>query len=424
MKKLFFLLLIMLLSYSNIKAQTSGAAALIALDEIDATVSKQINSIDNLVTNAIGNSGNMLISLTARLRKDINETIGNTDTVLRENQQNIYNQILTLSEDFNVIVKERISDIDVIATKISQAANDFFVKKKEPNIFKYETPPFILDYTKDYFIKIKGSSFDRSESISIIINGSRYLPIQSSHTELIFKIDSSQIKPQLDESYFKAQVSFDYHSGLFKKKKNKSEPFIIPVTPLNVGKATVFYEQAMPERRYTDLISYSCDCSTGSSDWKGKKRHSATAFNFNPSGGRLFDPSTITVTYWYQRYGGSHSFDLQTEQQIKGEISCYSDGKSYGGGGHSKLTFGYKEYDIIYKIYKKETANKEISSVNPVIFELPDPIDGKRPNLSYVKILTYDSREIILTSSVPNPFFKVNINPITDDVIVKWANQN
>lgn len=412
----------MLLSYNNIKAQTSGAAALIALDEIDATVSKQINSIDNLVTNAIGNSGNMILSLSARLKKDINETIGNTDKVLRENQQKLFNQLLNFSEELNLIIKERIGEIDLISTKISQAANDFLVKKKEPNIFKYETPPFIKDYTKEYFIKIKGSSFDRSDLIEITINGKAYSPIQSNHVELIFKIDSSQIKPQLDEKYLKAIISFNWRSGIFKQKKNKSEPFIIPVVPLNIGKGTVFYEQELPERRYTDIISYSCDCSTGSSNWKGDRRSSTTSFNFNPSGGRLFDPSTIIVTEWAQRHGGGYSFDHQTEQQIKGGISCRSDGKPYGGGGFSKLTFGYKEYDIIYKIYKKQTSEQEISSINPIIFELPDPVDGKRPNLSYVKVLTYDNREIILTSSVSNSFFKVNINPVTDDVIVKWAN--
>jgi len=422
MKKLFFLLLIVLFACNNIKAQTSGAAALIALDEIDAVVSKQINSIDNLVTNAIGNSGNMILSMTARLKKDINETIGNTDKVLRENQQNAYNQILNLSDEFNKIIKERISDIDVISLKITQAANDFFVKKKEPNVFKFQTPPFINNYTKEYLIKINGTSFDRSESVAVIINGKKFKPVQSNYGELLFKIDSSDIKSSPNENYINAQISFNYRKGIFKTKKNKSEPFIIQVVPLNIGSATVFYEQEKPERRYTDLKSYSCNCSTGSSNWKGDRRHNTTAFNFNPSGGRLFDPSSIIVTNWSQRHGGGYRFNHQTEQQIMGNISCSSDGRPYGGGGHSTLTFDYKEYDIIYKIYKEQTAIKDISSVNPVLFELPDPIDGKRPNLSYVKILTYDSREIILTPSVANVFFKVNINPVTDDVIVRWAN--
>ncbi|WP_149206580.1 hypothetical protein [Flavobacterium johnsoniae] len=422
MKKLFFLLLIMLLSYNNTKAQTSGAAALIALDEIDATVSKQINSIDNLVTNAIGNSGNMILSMTARLKKDINETIGNTDKVLRENQQNLYNEILNLSSEFDKIVKERISDIDVISLKISQLANDFLVKKKEPNIFKFQTPPFIKDYTKEYTIKISGTSFDRSDLVAVIIGEKQFKPVQSHYGELVFKIDSSDIKPNLNETYLNAQVKFNYRKGIFKAKKNKTEPFIIQVVPLNIGSATVFFEQEKPERRYTELITFSCDCKTGASDWKGKKEKSTTPFNFNPSGGRLFDPSSIVVTNWYQRHGGGYKFSHQTEQQIMGNISCSSDGKPYGGGGHSTLTFGYKEFDIIYKIYKEKTTAKDISSVNPVLFELPDPIDGKRPNLSYVKILTYDSREIILTPSVANVFFKVNINPVTDDVIVRWAN--
>lgn len=422
MRKLFFLVLIMLFNYNSTKAQTTAAAALIALDEIDATVSKQINSIDNLVTNAIGNSGNMILSMTARLKKDINETIGNTDKVLRENQQNAYNQILNLSDEFNKIIKERISDIDVISLKITQAANDFFVKKKEPNIFKFQTPPFINNYTKEYLIKINGTSFDRSESVAVIINGKKFKPVQSNYSELVFKIDSSDIKPNSNETYLNAQISFNYRSGLFKTQKSKSEPFIIQVVPLNIGSATVFYEQERPEKRYTDFISYSCECSTGSSNWKGDKEKSTKAFNFNPSSGRLFDPSTIVVKNWYQRFGGGYKFNHQTEQQIMGSISCSSDAKPYGGGGRSTITFEYKEYDIIYKIYKEQTAAKNISSVNPVLFELPDPIDNKRPNLSYVKILTYDNKEIILTPSVANVFFKVNINPVTDDVIVRWAN--
>lgn len=420
--KTLFLSLVMLLLFNSLQAQTSAATALIALNEIDDTVSKQINSIDNLVTNAIGNSGNMMLSLTARLRKDINETIGNTDKVLRENQQNSYNQILSLSEEFNTIVKDRISEIDIISLKITQAANDFFVKKREPNIFKFGTPPFIKDYTKEYSIKISGSNFDRSETVSVIINDKKFKPVQSNYGELLFKIDSSDIKSRLNEKYINAQISFNYRKGLFKTKKKKSEPFIIQIVPLNIGRATVFYEQEKPERRYTDLITFSCDCSTGSSNWKGDRRHRTTAFNFNPTGGRLFDPITIQVVDWNQRYGGSYSFDHKTEQQIRGEISCYSDGKPYGGGGFSRLVFGYKEYDIIYKIFKDQTVSKEVSSINPVLFELPDPIDNKRPNLSYVKILTYDSKEIILTPSVSNTFFKVNINPVTDDVIVRWAN--
>lgn len=423
-KTVFNLVLFMLLTVYNVNAQTSAAAALIVLEEIDAKVSNQINSIDNVATNAIGNSGNMILSMTSRLKKDIDDTIGTTDKILRENQQNLYNQILNLSDEFNKIVAERIDQIDLIAAKISMAAKDFLVKDKEPNVLKYNIPPFIKNYTKEYFIKVNGANFDRSESITMNINGKSYTPVQSNHLELIFKIDSTQIKPTASQKYIEANIHYKWSTGLFKKKKNKVEPFIIPIIPLNIGKATVFYEQETPERRYTDPISYSCDCRTGSSSWNGSRRHSSTAFNFNPSGGRKFDPNSIVVPNngWSQRYGGGYSFDHKTEQQIRGVITCSSEAQPYGGGGSSSLTFTYKEFDIIYKIKKDQTVEKEISCVNPVLFDLPDPNDGKRPNVSYVKIFTYDNKEIILTPSITNSFFKIETNPVTYDVIVQWKN--
>ena len=421
-KTVFNLLLFTLFTLYNINAQTSAATALIALDEIDARISKQINSIDNVATNAIGNSGNMILSMTSRLKKDIDQTIGNTDKILRETQQNLFNQILSLSDEFNKAIEERIEQIDVIATKISIAARDFLVKDKEPNALKYNIPPFIKKYTEEYFINVKGVNFDRSESITMNINGKSYNPIQFNHSELIFKIDSTQIKPEANQNYLQASINYKWKSGLFKKKNKKMEPFIIPIIPLNIGKATVYYEQEIPERRYTDPISYSCDCRTGASDWRGNRRRSSTAFNFNPSGGRLFDPSTVTVLNWNRRYDGGYSFDHKTEQQIRGVITCSSNNRPYGGGGSSSLTFSYKEFDIIYKIKKDQTVEKEISSINPVLFDLPDPIDNKRPNVSYVKVNTYDNKEIILTPSLSNAFFKLNINPVTDDVIVQWKN--
>ncbi|MCO6163311.1 hypothetical protein [Flavobacterium sp. NRK F7] len=419
-KTVFKLVIFVIFTIYNVQAQTSAAAALVALEEIDAKVSNQINSIDNVATNAIGNSGNMILSMTSRLKKEIDGTIGNTDKILRESQQNLFNEILSLSAEFDKVIKERIDQIDIVATKIAMAANDFLVKKKEPNTLRYNTPPFVTNYTKQYFIKINGANFDRSDAIEINVDGKIYKPIQSNHVELVFKIDSSQIKTGNDLHYLQASIHFKWRKGLFRIRKSKTEPFIIPIVPFNIGNATVFYEQEVPERRYTNPILYSCDCRTGASNWRGDRRNSSTSFNFNPSGGRIFDPTTIVVTDWHKRYGGGYSFDHTTEQQIKGVITCSSDPRPYGGGGSSSLTFSYKEFDIIYKIKKDQTPNKEISFINPVLFDLPDPIDNKRPNLSYVKVNTYDNKEIILTPSIPNAFFKLNINPVTDDVIVEW----
>ncbi|TGD59512.1 hypothetical protein [Flavobacterium humi] len=423
MKKLLFTILLGF-CLNNCYSQVTGAAALIALDEIDATMTKQLQTIDNLATNAIGNAGNMMLSLSARLRKDINETIGNTDKVLRENQLALFNQIQNLSNDLDTAIKEDIDNIDVVATKISETLDNLLIKKKEPRIFKYETGTFIKDYSKYYAFKVKGKNFDQTKEMYVELNGKKIKPVQTNYNELVFRIDSADIPSgRADIYYADAKIVFHWHKGLFKTKKIKQEPFLIPIAPLNIGDLTVFYEQKLPELKFSDYISYSCQCSTGPSDWLGNQRRNTVAFNLNPTGGRLFDSNSVAAVSWEQRHGGGHSFDFKTEQQIKGKITCKSDGRPRGGGGFSKLTFHYREMETIYPIHKKQTATQKITSVNPSIVELPDPVDSNRPNINYALVKTFDNKEIVLTPSKADKLFDLRINPVTDDIIISWKRQ-
>lgn len=409
---------------NNCYSQVTGAAALIALDEIDATMTRQLQTIDNLATNAIGNSGNMMLSLSARLRKDINETIGNTDKVLRENQLALFNQIQNLSSDLDTAIKEDIENIDVVASKISEALDNLLIKKKEPRIFKYETGTFIREYSKEYAFKVKGKNFDQTKDQYVLLNGKKIKPVQTNYNELIFRIDSADIQTIEKNSYYAdAKIVFHWRKGIFRVKKVKQEPFLIPIAPLNIGELTVFYEQKLPELKFSDYISYSCECSTGSSDWLGNQEKNTVVFNLNPTGGRLFDPTSIERTKWEQRHGGGYKFDFTTEQQIKGKISCKSDGKPKGGGGFSTLTFRYKEMETIYPIHKKQTAIQKITSVNPLVVELPDPVDSNRPNINYALVKTFDNKEIVLTPSKTDKLFDLRINPVTDDIIISWKKQ-
>ncbi|MGH2666512.1 hypothetical protein [Flavobacterium sp.] len=424
MKKLLFTILFLGFCLNNCYSQVTGAAALVALDEIDATMTRQLQTIDNLATNAIGNAGNMMLSLSASLRKDINETIGNTDKLLRENQLALFNQVQNLSSDLDKAIKEDIENIDVVATKISEAADGLFYKKKEPRIFKYETETFIKGYSKSYTFKVKGKNFDQTESMYIVLNSKKIKPTQTNYSELIFRIDSADIPAARENSYYAdAKIVFNWRKGLFRVKKVKQEPFLIPIAPFNIGELTVFYEQKLPEKKFSDYISYSCECKTSTSDWLGNQDSNTVVFNLNPTGGRLFDPASVEKVSWYQRYGGGHKFDHTTEQQIKGKITCKSDGKPRGGRGLSTLTFRYKEMETIYPIHKKQTAIQKITAINPSVVVLPDPVDNNRPNINYALVKTFDNKEIVLTPSKTDKLFDLRINPVTDDIIISWKRQ-
>src|SRR5690606_29597118 len=121
-------------------------------------------------------------------------TIGNTDKILRENQVSMFNLLNNLLSEFNSNIENNIDKLDLTTTKVTQAMNDFIKTKTEPNIFGYLTESFIKGYTSNYTLKIKGNSFDRSKSIYILIGNKLIKPIQSSYNELLFKIDSIDIK--------------------------------------------------------------------------------------------------------------------------------------------------------------------------------------------------------------------------------------
>lgn len=419
MKKNILTLAFTLFTLSLSYAQISGATALMALDELDKSITSQINSVDNLITNSIGNTGNMILSISARLKKDINETIGNTDKILREKQLGLYNQILSLKDDFNKAIKENIENIDVIATRVTQVIDDFFGKNREPNIFKYNTGVFVLNYNKDYSFSATGKNFDRSYEVFVKINGNKILPSTSHNTKLNFIIDSAFIKTNDDKNYIIGEIVFKWKKGLFKRKRERRDKFIIPLTPLNIGTAQAFYEQELPKKIfYSQQRTY--NCSTGSSNWKGDQERESTAINILPVNGRSFDKNSIIINNWYQRYGGGYRFTSKTEQQTIGRITCKSDGKPYGGGGRSTLTFSYKEFEIKYEVNDLKTNSLNVSTVNPTLFKLPEPVDGKRPNVSFVKIKTYDDKEIILTPNEQNKYFSLKINPVTDDISINW----
>lgn len=419
--KIFLLAFLLGFVLNSAHAQVSAAAALIVLDEVDAKVSKQLQTIDNLATNAIGNTGNMILSASARLRKDINETIGNTDKALRENQLNLYNQLLSLSSDFSEAIQTNLSSVDLIATRVTATLDNFLIKEKEPRIYKYESKAFIKSYDPSYTFKVVGKNFDQADNIFLKVNNKVIKPSQLNYSELIFKVDSTDINSTSRGAYLSnTQIVFEWTKGLFNSKKQSIVPFIIPTLPLHIGDVTVFYEHALPERKYSEPIDYNCNCSTGSSSWSGSRRRSSTAFNILPTGGRLIDPASISVKNWNQRYGGGNHFDHKTEQQIKGVITCQSEGQPYGGGGFSTLTFSYREYEIVYPNHKKSTEAQRITSVNPVVFDLPDPVDGKRPNISYAKVKTFDNKEFVLVPNAQSPLFDLRLNPVTDDVVVSW----
>jgi hypothetical protein len=131
-------------------------------------------------------------------------------------------------------------------------------------------------------------------------------------------------------------------------------------------------------------------------------------------------PTSFKITNWYRRYGGGYTINSVTEQYIRGNIMCRSQSRPFGGGGKARLTFQYREFKTNYPLHKSETPVVSLQADNLAVIDLPDPVDGNKPYLNYVKVLTFDGREHIITVTNPSNYFTLTQNTTTSDLELKF----
>jgi hypothetical protein len=424
MNKLKVILFSLFLSLTmNINAQIDAATALIAMEELDVTVENAMNSLGLITENAVGDSGNMILSALSRLREDIKSTIGETDRLLRGNQQLLFDNLTTEVDNFSEIAENSIVDVDAIATRVTSAVNDFFGKKREPRILTYKTPTYTVGSNNSYVFNVIGEDFDRSYEYYLEVNGEKKKIDQVSQNKMKIIIPAETMNKISHDSirFIKAKFVFKYKKGwIFKKKTEKPFEFVIPCVPEKIGTAVAYYEQKKPQIEYFPFKNYTAHKTSGGSNWRGKKKTGKAGINILPTLGRFIDPTSVKVTSWRKRYGGGYTINTITEQYIRGSIYCKGQNKPYGGGGSSTLKLTYREFKTEYPLTKSQTESVRLDADNLSVIELPDPIDGNRPNLNYVKVLTFDGREHIITTSNPSPYFKLSQNALTDDLELKF----
>ena len=297
-----------------------------------------------------------------------------------------------------------------------------FGKKKEPTVLRFNSKPFIKNYSTENILELKGNTFDRSEDIFMKIGSMKYVPIQRTHQSLVFEIPVTHFSDlNAGQKYLKGEIHFYWKQGIFNKKKSRIDNFIIPVFPLVLGMAKVKYEQEKPYKKFYALQEHNCVPCTTPGRRTGSRKKSRKNFNIIPTGGRNFDVGSITDKGTFtQRHGGNLHWRVRNEQQIAGFLSCKSDSKLGGGGGFSHAKIFYREYEKLYEINDYHTDSYEITSVNPKIIQLPDPVDNYSARVNYVEITTFDGKQVIVVPNGENRYFTLQHNGDTDEAIVTW----
>lgn len=400
----------------------SYAVANATIESISEEVQEAITSIDNLKTNMIGDSANALLTLIGSLEESMGNTIGKADRVLSKRENEIFNKIISLQTELDKSIQNSGDQIERVSLNISQALNDFFGKNREPTIMSIKTKPYIEGFTTRQRFKIIGSNFERADTIYLKL-GNKIVPFDTRTTNnLEFEMPVEDYNSMItDKQFIKGEIHSKWREGWFKKKKNRTSPFIIPVFPNVLGSVEIKYEQNRPYKALGKIEEYTIPpCTTGSRRVGGSRRKSSSAFNLVPSAGKLFNVAAVRPKDWTQRYGGEFRFFSVTEQQIKGEITCMSETKVRGGGGYSSGKVVYQEYKKKYPVKDFETKEYKITATNPLIVELPSPIDTYSARVNYATIKTYDNKTIILVPNGRDEFFTLQHNMDTDDVVIDF----
>ena len=425
MKKIKLLILVFLTCVSfQANAQITAASALIVLDELKGTINETMDSIAIIADDAVGNSGNMILSAISALSDEINNTINNGDIVLRSNQQLLFNNLNSAVNDFSNIAEGALVNIDGIAARVATSVDDFFGKSKEPRVITYKTPVYIIGDDKPYEINVTGKNFDRSFDSYLNIKGERKAIDQKTLSNIKVIIPNEKMKSIVTDDkvrFVHLNFKFKYKEGfIFKKKKEKVFDFVIPCVPKKIGSAIAYYEQITPKIKYHPYKTHKASKTTGGTSGSGSRRTGRTSFNILPVDGRKIDPSSFKVISWRKRYGGGYTIQSVTEQLIKGKMYCKSQSRPFGGGGSASLTMQYREYSTEKPLIKNETTAIEIESDKLSIIKLPDPIEGNRPYLDYIKVNTFDGKEHIITVNNPSKYFSVSQNELTDNLEIKY----
>ncbi len=420
------LLILFILATTKIFAQGEVVTYAIAnstTEAISEEAQEAINSLDNLKTDAIGDTANAVLTIIARFQNEIGNTMNKADRVLSKRENAIFNEIISLKNELDKSIENTGDRIESVSLSATQAINDFWGKKNEPSIMKVETKPYITDYTKEQRIELRGSNFDRVDTMYIKLGNQLVSFDNRTHRSMGFQLPLEIFKESVisEQKYIKGEIHSKWRQGWFKKKKKRIDPFIIPIFPKNLGTVKIKYEQNRPYKKLGKVKTYVVpNCTTGSRKLGGSRKKSSKRFNFSPTEGEHFHVPSIKFINWSQRYGGNKSFTTTTEQQIKGYITCESETKVGGGGGLSTVTIEYKQYKKLFPVRDYESKEYIVTATNPLIAKLPRPIEGHRARVNYATIDTFDGKHIILVPNGTNNFFNLQHNQDTDDVILSF----
>lgn len=424
MKKIILCIGLIFLCQFQTNAQVTSGAALIALNELQTTVEESINRLEIIADNTIGSSANAILTSIGTLRANIKATTNDVDKILRGNQKQAFEDIQQTVDGLNDMISNNISNVDVVASKLTSSINDLLGKKREPRVYEFITPTYTFNAgAVNYKIAAKGEDFDRSYDKYLEI-GDQKIPIdQATYGRLEVFLDGKFLDSLAasSNSFVRASLVFKYKKGwIFKKKKTKTVDLIIPVVPKNIGQVVAFYEQDIPVRNYHTPQTRRVEARTRGTGSSCRRRESTTPFNVIPTGGRNIDPVKFRIISWNRRHGGRYHLETVTEQLIRGSVTARSRSGCFKGGGKATLVFEYTEYTDSTERKHGQTKTFNLTANNTLVVDLPDIIQGNRALLKYVKIFDYNGQEHIITTSNNGDYFKLTTNATTDDIEIKF----
>lgn len=408
-----FLTIILLFALKLSFGQTiTGAAATIALDEMQDGISQVIEDAENAGNSIINNGAFQVNTAIYNFRETYKDILKSSEEFLDEQAYNIFLGIRKSTEKIMKGATDFVAELDNTITTLHSVMASIPGIRRKPFISKTEMPVLIRNSANDeYEIKFTGSLLDLSPKLKI--NGHKLKASEISTKKLTYHLENELLTNVMEGKRANIELKFRY-GGLFKKKAKYS--YFLKVIPLEYAKIDVVVSTTTNDTLRIQRTETLPATRTGGSNWRGKRKTSKNTFTVYPTKAtNEILVSSIRLKVLENRYGYGADIVAKSPASILVSQHARSEGEPYGGGGKVQSRVTFTELQIT-----RTPGAQEMKDI-PLIFD--DPLVVKLPNnttaVQRITVTFYNGKKITLTTENTNKNFEVDYRKLDKTLFIR-----
>jgi hypothetical protein len=412
MKQSILTILLLLVFEVSFSQTITGAAATLALDDMQTSISQVLTDAENAGNSLINNGAFQVNTTIYNFRATYKEALNTSDQFLTEQAYQIFLGIKKSSEKILQGATDFVADLENTVTTLHSVMASIPLISSKPIISKTELPVLIRNSKNDeYEIKFTGSLLNNGPRFKI--NGHKLIASEVSTKTLVYHLENQLLSEVMTSKRANIDLKFKY-GGLFKKKSHFK--YFLKVIPLEYAKIDAVVTTVTNDTIRIERVETLPATRTGGTNWRGKKKTSKETFTIYPTiptNEILVNSASLQVIE--NRHGYGADIIAKSPASILIQQHARSDNKPLGGGGkvQSKVTF--TELQITRKPGVQELKGMPLIFDDPLVIKLPNNATA----VQKVVVTFYNGKTINLTTENKNKNFEVDFRILDKTLFIR-----